>query len=120
MADYKIDGLEALINKVSKKAGNLAKLEQNVERATEYCKDEAKLMCPVDTGRLVNSLDSEVFWEGGSIVGSVFTNVEYAPYVEFGTSKMMAQPFLYPALMDNRKIIRDLIFIGITWGDDND
>lgn len=27
----------------------------------------------------------------------VGTNVEYAPYVEFGTSKMSAQPYLRPA-----------------------
>ncbi len=29
------------------------------------------------------------------------TNVEYAPYVEMGTSKMKAQPFLGPAIKNN-------------------
>lgn len=45
------------------------------------------------------------------------TNVEYAPFLEFGTSKMDAQPFLRPALDNNKakvarlmkKIIRDAI-----------
>jgi len=50
---------------------------------------QVKIRTPVDTGRLRNSIhvesvntDGEV-WEG--IVG---TDVEYAPFVEYGTSKM--------------------------------
>lgn len=30
------------------------------------------------------------------------TNVEYAPYVEFGTSKMKARKFIQPALVDHK------------------
>lgn len=39
---------------------------------------------------------------------AVGTNVEYAPYLELGTSRMVARPFLRPALMDNQNIIRKL------------
>jgi HK97 gp10 family phage protein len=53
----------------------------------------AKMLCPVDTGRLRNSIthtsDGEAAYIG--------TNVEYAAYVEYGTSKTSAQPFLEPA-----------------------
>jgi phage gpG-like protein len=36
-------------------------------------------------------------WAGGSATWTVGTNVEYAVYVEFGTSRMAAQPFLRTA-----------------------
>ena len=50
--------------------------------------------CPVDTGRLRASIthdrDDDTMYLG--------TNVEYAPYVEMGTERMQAQPFLRPAI----------------------
>lgn len=36
----------------------------------------------------------------------VGTNVEYAPYVELGTSKQEAQPFLKPAAADSKNALR--------------
>ena len=36
------------------------------------------------------------------------TNVEYAPYVEYGTRKMSPRPYLRPALDNNRKLVRKL------------
>ena len=56
----------------------------------------AKHKCPVDTGRLRNSITHVVDAEA-AYVG---TNVEYAPYVELGTSRMRARPFLKPAATD--------------------
>ena len=57
----------------------------------------AKKECPVDTGNLRNSIthtqDGEAAYIG--------TNVEYAPYVELGTSKHHAQPFLEPAATEH-------------------
>ena len=66
---------------------------------------DATSRTPVLTGNLKNSITYKVR-EEDAIVG---TNVEYAPYVEFGTSKMAAQPFLEPSLHDNRKRIEKLI-----------
>ena len=43
----------------------------------------AKLLCPVDTSRLRNSISHQV--EGNTV--AVGTNVEYAPYLEFGTGQ---------------------------------
>ena len=38
-----------------------------------------------DTGELSRSIESRVEENGKNIVGVVFTPLEYAPYVEFGT-----------------------------------
>lgn len=54
----------------------------------------AKAACPVDTGRLRNSITHQQESENVEVIG---TNVEYAPYVELGTRRMKAQPFLRPA-----------------------
>jgi len=54
----------------------------------------AKRKCPVDTGRLRASINTKQ-QKGNTI--QVGTNVEYAPYVEYGTEDMKAQPFLRPA-----------------------
>lgn len=57
----------------------------------------AKRLCPVDTGRLRNSITHTT--DGDSAY--VGTNVEYAPYVELGTSRTRAQPYLRPAVENN-------------------
>lgn len=38
----------------------------------------------------------------------VGTNVDYAPFIEFGTSKMVATPFLRPAFEANRLRLRGM------------
>lgn len=57
----------------------------------------AKAICPVVTGRLRDSI-TNVYEKGSVYVG---TNVEYAPYVELGTSKRKAKPYLRPAIEDH-------------------
>lgn len=57
----------------------------------------AKRKCPVDTGLLRSSIRSYVEDDGGDQTAVIGTNVEYAAYVEFGTSKTKAQPYLKPA-----------------------
>ena len=54
----------------------------------------AKALCPVDTGRLRNSITHQQYDKDTEIIG---TNVEYAPYVELGTHRMAARPYLRPA-----------------------
>jgi len=58
-------------------------------------RNEAVRRCPVDTGRLRQSIGLQKVGDGHYRVG---TNVVYAPYVEFGTRRMAAQPFMRPAL----------------------
>ena len=91
------------------------------------------------TGELRNSITSEVRTEGEEIIGVVYTPLEYAPYVEFGTglfaeeegrtdvpwcyqdeqgnwhstSGMPPQPFMRPALYENREEIKRILREGM-------
>lgn len=60
----------------------------------------AKRNCPVDTGNLRSSITPVIEHWAAGYVG---TNVEYAPYVEYGTEKTPAQPFLEPAFLEGKK-----------------
>ena len=60
----------------------------------------AKRACPVDTGRLRNSITHLVVPDEDSVY--IGTNVEYAPDVELGTVHQDAQPFLKPAAEDHK------------------
>lgn len=53
----------------------------------------AKAKCPVDTGNLRNSI-THTHDKDAAYIG---TNMEYAPYVELGTSRTREHPFLRPA-----------------------
>lgn len=70
----------------------------------------AKRLCPVDTGRLRNSITHTTRSEPEP-VEYIGTNVEYAPYVELGTKRTKAQPYLRPAIADHvdeyKQIIQD-------------
>lgn len=98
-----------------------------LEKACFLVENKAKIKAPVDTGQLRASITHEIDGETG-IVG---TNVEYAPYVEFGTGVWAVegngrdtpwsyqradgewvttngnkpQPFLIPSLLENEKEI---------------
>lgn len=69
-------------------SGIIAEMAQNV------C-DNARTLCPVDTGRLRDSITAKS--DGNNAVISADT--EYAAYQEFGTSKIAPQPYLVPALI---------------------
>ena len=60
--------------------------------------ESAKSLCPVDTGRLQSSINVQ---PGGNTAGILA--------VEFGTSKMAAQPYLVPALLSNTQAILSAI-----------
>ena len=66
----------------------------------------AKALCPVDTGRLRNSITHQQMDENTEVIG---TNVEYAPYVELGTSRMGARPYLRPAAENHTAEYRAII-----------
>ena len=61
--------------------------------AEGHAKDIITEVRAVDTGRLRNSI-SHARDDSAAYIG---TNVEYAPYVELGTSKMAPRPYLRPA-----------------------
>jgi HK97 gp10 family phage protein len=61
----------------------------------------------VRTGRLRNSLTHEVSMNEKAVyIGSA---VKYAPYVENGTMKMPARPYLRPAIVNNVNEYKNLV-----------
>lgn len=121
-----LDKLQAKLDKIA----NIEQSQQVLQKACLLVENEAKVNCPVDKGQLRQSITSEV--EGN--VGLVGTNVEYAPYVEYGTGIFASQgdgrqdpwsyqdaagdwhttlgqkpqPFLNPALASNKNEILQL------------
>lgn len=87
------------------------RLRQAQERALKavgvFVEGETINRSPVDTGRLRDSYTHEVNENANEVV--VGTNVEYAPHVEFGTSRQEAQPHLRPAITQNQDRIEELI-----------
>ena len=75
----------------------------NLKTATLMVERDAKIFCPVDTGTLKRSITHEFISDTEAQVG---TNMEYAPFVELGTNKMAAKPFIRPALAKNLKAIK--------------
>ena len=69
----------------------------------------AKRLVPVDTGRLRNSIHLTPTLPGSSLF-KLFTNVEYAAAVEFGTFKSRAQPYFRPALFQSKQKDVKVIF----------
>jgi HK97 gp10 family phage protein len=112
-------------------------LEKNqlraLEAASQFVLGETSLRCPVDTGNLKGSYHRKI--DKKEKVAYIGTNVEYAPFVEFGTGiyaesgrgrktawayqddkgrwwvtrGARPQPHLRPAFSDNRNRIRMLI-----------
>ena len=66
----------------------------------------AKQLCPVDTGRLRNSISHAQQDENTEVIG---TNVEYAPFVELGTRNMAARPYLRPAAENHGTEYKDVL-----------
>lgn len=80
-----------------------------VAKAAAMVEGAAKNIVPVDSGDLKRSISSsgKTTLEGAE--GSVGTNLEYAPHVEFGTTRMQAQPYLHPALQKNKRKARKIV-----------
>ena len=73
---------------------------------------EAQQKAPVDTGALRANADVNTKYAGDGIMSVEFYQ-EYAPYVELGTYKMAARPFLTPAVEAGEKKLVSLIKEGL-------
>ena len=69
-------------------------IDASLRRAGFDAESRAKQSAPIDTGFLRSSIRTEP-GRGEVTVGA---SAEYAPYVEMGTRRMKAQPYLTPAL----------------------
>lgn len=76
----------------------------------------AKQLCPVDTGNLRNSITHTSRDEGSSVVVTIGSAVQYAPFVELGTGRnyeksgghgtfegMKPRPYLRPAIENHKE-----------------
>ena len=68
-------------------------VEQAVTKTALAVVADAQASAPVDTGALRGSISAEIRGDE-AVVGPT---VHYGGYVELGTSKMRAQPYLFPA-----------------------
>ena len=126
-------GLAQILAKYQKLPEKVEKnLADGINMAAGVVEGSAKKKCPVDTGNLRGSIHiMRHATAGKEMSATVGTNVEYAPYVEFGTgvrgsatnenSKVAvsyapdwagqaAQPYLMPALRENKDRIESMIF----------
>lgn len=120
-----IEGLNEILQSLN--ITDPQKIDKALGRACALVERSAKQKAPKDTGELRRSISSKV--ENG--IGEIFTPLEYAPYVEFGTglfaenggrtdvpwnyqddegnwhstSGQHPQPFMRPALDENREAI---------------
>ena len=76
-------------------AGMEAKAEAIVAKTAMDLEAHAKSRAPVDTGTLKNSIQAT---RVGDAHWRVVVGVDYGLYVEWGTSRMAAQPFFQPAI----------------------
>lgn len=87
------------------------KIAENKERALEavgiFITGEAKERCPYITHNLQRSITHKVEARDDKVI--IGTNVEYAVYVEKGTSRSAKQPYLTPAAEENLKRIESLV-----------
>ena len=127
-----IRGLQQLIRTVQAIGGNAdACMIRGIGKSMTVIEGDAKDLCPVDHGELRDSIHSETKIIEGIVIGECGTNKEYAAYQEFGTgqrgaespsppkapigngyredwSGCAAQPYLYPALMQNKDTVKEL------------
>lgn len=116
----KISGFRDLKRQLAQLAAGLPEpvVHQALRDGVQLIADEAQRLAPVDTGALRDSIsvtddrDGDLYGRPGVENGiSVFVgpvgstedgDVAYAKYVEFGTTRHGAQPFMRPAIESRR------------------
>ena len=140
--EIRIEGLEEVFEDLEGLI-DIHKLEGAMGKACALIERSAKQKAPKGTGELRRSITSKVDKVGSGVIGTVFTPLEYAPYVEFGTglfaenggrqdvpwnyqddkgewhstSGMHPKPFMRPALNENREQIKRVLREAITTND---
>ena len=133
-----IEGINKVLKRLEK-LSNTENIEKAMGKACAVVEAAAKQNAPKDTGALRNSITSKVENKNGYIEGVIFTPLEYAPYVEYGTglfaesggrkdvpwnyqddkgewhstSGIHPCPFMRSALLDNRNRIKNILMRGI-------
>ena len=79
-----IQGLEEILQRIDNIA-DTDKIKAVMGRCCALVERTAKQTAPKDTGALRNSIQSEVKNDGFNVLGVIYSPLEYAPYVEYGT-----------------------------------
>lgn len=97
---FKVKGVDRMVRLIANK-GKKARIATNreLDLSSKRIERMAKVKAPVDTGALKNTIFSA---KAGNLTYKVTAPQHYAVYVEKGTRKMRAQPFLQPALNTER------------------
>lgn len=127
-----ITGADSLMRKLNQLGGNSVEcMARGIQKTTLIVEGDAKDLCPVDNGDLRGSIHSKTEIQLDKVTGTVYTNKEYAAYPEYGTGQrglespsppkapigngyredwagMPAQPYMYPALMQNKETAKEL------------
>lgn len=103
----KIKGTDEVIKNLDSFNNHIEKeVEKEIINTATKVQARAKQRCPVDTGSLRNSISIKKLDDMEVEVGAY---MPYAAYVEFGTYKMKARPYLFPAFEEERpKFLRRL------------
>lgn len=88
-------GAKLVYNNFDRIARQLPQVMDKVVRKTALeIETVAKRRAPVDTGALKASINTTA---DAPLHATVWTGIEYGPFVEYGTRYMAAQPYLIPA-----------------------
>lgn len=105
MTEFK--GKQQLFNKLRRLPDSVQdKVKAATLQGAEMIADDARNRVPVRSGKLKRSIKARRSEknEFGAVAGS---DEFYSRFVEFGTQKTTAQPFLFPAFKANRKRVMD-------------
>lgn len=95
--------LDQILSHITQKVASMeVQIDHAIQGAGIDCQKFAKIACPVDTGRLRSSIQYE---NKGFQKCICETTVFYGVFIELGTYKMSAQPFMGPAYEDAKKIL---------------
>lgn len=72
--------------------------ERAAQRVGEWAAEQARSLAPVDTGELRDSITFTIRRTATTFAVVVLAGADHALYVELGTSRMSAQPYLRPVL----------------------
>lgn len=117
MASMELNGLDELIRKVQDMGKAGVRVENAaLKKAGELIVEEAKNNVPVKTEKLKKGLKvSGVRKKGGNkfvlagIQKGDNSKIFYGKFLEFGTSKMKAQPFMGPAYESKKEEAKEII-----------
>ena len=106
----KVTGMKELEKKM-KQLSDVSRKEAKQEAlyaGSVLVQGDATLNAPVgqyNDGRVGGNLRSSIDYEVGTGDADIFATANYAAHVEYGTKNMAAQPYLRPALDNNKSSI---------------